>query len=560
MLEISTQNTVELLRQELLIRKSELEMQWHFSSLEKIFIEERIYRKIETCKTWESVISTIDTGLDPFKDRFSRDITREDIIRLTEIKIKRISKHNSLKADEIIKGIEAEMEEVDNHLENLIDYSINYFRQIKKKYSQGKERKTEIRSFDTIEATAVVAANQKLYLDIDEGFAGTSLRKNQYICDCSDIDDIIVFRGDGTFFVTKVSPKTFVGKDVIHISVFKRSDDRTIYNMVYRDGKLGNYMVKRFAVMGITRDKEYVLTKGKEDSKIHYFSANPNGEAEVIRIILRPKPKLKNTSFEFDFSTLAIKSRGSYGNILTKKPVKSIVKKEEGVSTLGAREIWFDDTVKRLNAAERGTFLGAFMGDDRILTITSSGHYRHYNFDLSNHFDEQMIVIEKFDPQKIMTAVFWDAAQGYVYLKRFQFDISEKKISFIGDHPDSKLLGFSMDYLPVIEVIFDEKANGKPIDPLRVGAAEFIAVKSYKAKGKRLSTNAIKEVVFLDPLPYEPVVEKDEASEEVLEDEREEKAKDIKGSEGGEKKEDKKTDPGSKKKPPDNTPQIKLDL
>ncbi|MEN8226468.1 MAG: DNA gyrase/topoisomerase IV subunit A, partial [Bacteroidota bacterium] len=274
-LDRSTQNTVELLRNELLIRKSELEMQWHFSSLEKVFIEERIYRKIENCKTWESVISTIDKGLDPFKDRFKREITRDDIVRLTEIKIKRISKYNSLKADELIKSIEEEMEEVENHLEHLIDYTINYFRQIKKKYSKGRERKTEIRNFDTIEATAVVAANQKLYLDREEGFTGTSLRKHEYICDCSDIDDIIVFRADGTFAVTKVSSKTFVGKNVIHIAVFKRGDDRTIYNMVYKDGKKGNYMVKRFPVMGITRDKEYSLTRGNDGSKIHYFSANP---------------------------------------------------------------------------------------------------------------------------------------------------------------------------------------------------------------------------------------------------------------------------------------------
>lgn len=553
-LEISTQNTVELLRNELLIRKGELETQWHFSSLEKVFIEERIYRKIETCKTWESVITTIDKGLDPFKDRFNREITRDDIIRLTEIKIKRISKHNALKADEVIKGIEEEMEEVANHLEHLIDYSINYFRQIKKKFSKGRERKTEIRSFDNIEATSVVAANQKLYIDREEGFAGTSLRKHEFVCDCSDIDDIIVFRGDGTFLVTKVSSKIFVGKDIIHIAVFKKGDDRTIYNMIYRDGRQGNYMVKRFPVMGITRDKEYVLTRGTDNTKVHYFSANPNGEAEVMRIVFRPNPKLKAPSFEYDFSTLAIKGRGSYGNILTKKPIKSIVKKEEGVSTLGAREIWFDDTVKRLNVAERGTYLGAFLGDDRIFSLMSSGHYRHFNFDLSNHFDEDMILIEKFDPRKIMTAVFLDASQGLVYLKRFNIEANDKKIRFIGDHADSKLLAYSMDYYPVLRVKFDEKANGKPIDSLIIDAAEFIGLKSYKAKGKRISTNTILQVKFLKPKPYTPPVEEVEAVEDDS----------VEPVENGTEKADKTEDQKEKKKTDiggtDSQAQTELDL
>ncbi len=513
-LETSTQNTVELLRSELLIRKSELESQWHLSSLEKIFIEERIYRKIENCKTWESVITTIDKGLDPFKEKLNREITRDDIIRLTEIKIKRISKHNSLKADDLIRSIEEELEEVENHLEHLIDYSINYFRQIKKKYGKGRERKTEIRNFDTIQATAVVASNQKLYLDREEGFAGTSLRKHAYICDCSDIDDLIIIRADGTCIVTKVASKIFVGKEVIHIDVFKRGDDRTIYNMVYRDGKQGNFMVKRFPVMGITRDREYSLTKGTAGSKVHYFSANPNGEAEVIKITFRPNPKLKNTSFEYDFSSLAIKGRGSYGNIISKRPVKSFVKKEEGVSTLGAREIWFDDTVKRLNVAERGTYLGAFMGEDRILTITSSAFYRHYNFDLATHFEEDMIVIEKFEPRKIMTVVFWDAAQKYVYIKRFHFDMSERKLRFIGNHQDSKMLAYSLDYRPVLQVKFDEKANGKPIDNLKLKTEDFIGLKSFKAKGKRLSTNAIKSIKFLTPLPYELPEEPEQEKEE----------------------------------------------
>ncbi len=558
-LEISTRDTVESLRRELLIRKGELELAWHSSSLEKIFIEERIYRDIENCTTWESVITTIDEGLDPFKDKLRREVTRDDIIRLTEIKIKRISKFNALKADDIIKGIEEELNEVENHLEHLIDYTINYFRQIKKKYGKDKDRKTEVRNFDTIEATAVVAANQKLYIEREEGFAGTALRKHEYVCECSDIDDLIVFRGDGTFIVTKVASKIFVGKDVIHIAVFKRNDDRTIYNMVYRDGKSGNFMVKRFPVLGITRDKEYILTKGTEGSKIHYFSANPNGEAEMIKVVLRPNPKLKVTSFEYDFSTLAIKGRGSYGNIISKRPVKSFVKKEEGVSTLGAREIWFDDTVKRLNVAERGTYLGAFMGDDMILTITESGHYRHYNFDLATHFDEDMILIEKFDPRKIMTAIFWDGAQKYVYIKRFNFDVSEKKLSFIGDHPDSRLLAYSLDYLPVLSVKFDEKANEREIDPLKIETEGFIGLKSYKAKGKRLSTYSIKSVKFLNPLPYdlpeEPEVEDvDEGVDAEQEEIPPEETKTI--------KEEVKKSTGVKKPPHDSEDkkQIKLDL
>jgi topoisomerase IV subunit A len=579
---ISTQNTVDLLRKELMIRKKELEEHWHLSSLEKIFIEERIYRRIENCKTWESVIEVIEKGLEPFSDRLAREITREDIIRLTEIRIKRISKYNSLKADELIRGIEEEMEEVANHLEHLIDYAITYYRQIRKKYGEGRERKTEIRSFDTIEAASVVVSNHKLYLDREEGFAGISLRRHEYICDCSDIDDMIVFRADGTFVVTRVSDKTFVGKDVIHIGIFRKGDDRTIYNIVYRDGKQPRYMVKRFPVVGITRDKEYNITKGTPDSRVIYFSANPNGEAEVIRVILRPNPKLKRTSFEYDFSELAIKGRSSIGNILVKKPVKSILKKEEGVSTLGAREIWFDDTVKRLNVAGRGVLLGEFLGDDRILLVTSTGHYRHYGYDLSTHFDEDMILIEKYDPEKIMTAVYHDAAQDFVYLKRFRFEISENKTRFIGEHPDSRLLAFSLDELPVIELTFDEKENGRPIENQILQTADFIAVKSHKAKGKRLSNHVIKNVVFLDPLPFETKTDEPEkpgAAEDELpagtEDKKERQKKGMKEKKGKEEvaevkdkdkdkdkdKEDKKPAENKSHDPkPHDDGQIKLDL
>ncbi|MCD4665581.1 MAG: DNA gyrase/topoisomerase IV subunit A [Bacteroidales bacterium] len=454
-LKVSTDNTLALLKKELEIRKAELLEQWHFSSLEKIFIEERIYHDIEECETWESVLKAIDKGLKPFKNKFHRKITQDDIIRLTEIKIKRISKYNSFKADELIEGIELEIEEVNNHLEHLIDYAINYFRQIKKKYGKGRERKTEIRNFDTIEASRVAAATQKLYVNREEGFAGTSLRKDEYVCDCSDIDDIIVIREDGTFIVTKVTAKTFVGRNVIHIDVFKKSDDRTIYNLIYRDGKRGFARIKRFAVTSVTRDKEYNLTKGNEDSKILYFTVNPNGEAEVVKVFLRPKPKLKKLSFEYNFSELAIKGKASQGNILTKHGVKNVVKREEGVSTLGARDIWYDDTVKRLNTDERGLYLGAFKSNDRIITIQQSGYLKLMTYNLSNHFEEDMILIEKFDPKKIISAVYFDASSEKFYLKRFLLEGNNninKKIHVKGQPDENYHVSYRVEWLPRIQI------------------------------------------------------------------------------------------------------------
>jgi topoisomerase-4 subunit A len=528
-LRITTDHTVSLLKLELEIRKRELEEQWHFSSLEKIFIEKRIYRKIEECETWEAVIEAIDLGLKPYKKLFKREITRDDIVRLTEIKIKRISKYNAFKANDIILGLEGELEEVENHLANLIDFAINYFRQIKKKFGTGRERKTEIRNFESIEATMVAAANVKLYVNREEGFAGTSLRKDDFVCDCSDIDDIIVFREDGTFMVTKVADKFFIGKNIIHIDVFKRNDDRTIYNMIYRDGKVGKTYVKRFAVLGVTRDKEYNLTKGKADSKVLYFTSNPNGEAEVVRVNLKPKARLKKTALDFDFSELAIKGRSSQGNTLSKHSVRKIVKKEEGISTLGAMDIWFDESVKRLNTEERGIYLGDFKGEDKILTITKSGDYKLTGFDISTHFDDDLMIIEKYDPRKIISVVYFDAGQAYVYLKRFQIEETDKKTSFIGDHPDSRMMQLSLDYRPMLEVIFDEKKNEKDIENIEVDVEEFILIKGYKAKGKRLSNFAIKKMNWLDPLPYDPPepepededVSFDEAIEDNIDDEME---------------------------------------
>jgi topoisomerase IV subunit A len=504
-LKVSTDQTVHLLKRELEIRQGELEEQWHFSSLEKIFIEKRIYRDIEESESWEAVIRTIDKGLDPYKALFKRTITRDDIIRLTEIKIKRISKYNTFKADEQLKNIEAELDEVKNHLDHLIDFAINYFRQIKKKYGKDRERKTEIRNFDNIEASMVAVANQKLYLNREEGFAGTTLKKDEFICECSDIDDIIVFREDGTFMVTRVSGKFYTGKNVIHIDVFKKNDDRTTYNMIYRDGKAGRNFVKRFAVVSITRDKEYSLTRGTDGSKVLYFSANPNGEAEIVRVTLRPKPRLKITAFDYDFSELDIKGRGSKGNTLTKNYIRKIVKKEEGISTLGAMDIWFDDSVKRLNTDERGTFLGAFKGDDRILTIMQSGEYRLTGYELTTHFDEDLIHIEKFDPKSIMSVVYVEGNQGLWYFKRFHIEETDKKVRFISDHPDSKLITFSLDQRPVFEVKFDERKNEKALDNEEIVAEDFIAPKSYKAKGKRISNYAVKNVTWLEPLePEQP--------------------------------------------------------
>lgn len=525
-LKISTDNTVALLKKELEIRMSELEEAWHFNSLEKIFIEKRIYRKIEECETWEAVIENIDQGLKPYKKMFKREINREDIIRLTEIRIKRISKYNSFKADDQIKAIESEIEEVQNHLDNLIDFAINYFKQIKKKFGKGRERKTEIRNFDTIEATMVAAANQKLYVNREEGFAGTGLKKDEFVCECSDIDDMIVFREDGTFIVTKVNTKTFVGKDVIHIDVFKRNDDRTVYNMIYRDGFRGRNHVKRFSVLGVTRDKEYHLTKGTKGSKVLYFTANPNGEAEVVKIYHRPKPKLRRLSFEFDFSEIDIKNRNAKGNILTKHAIRDIVKKEEGVSTLGAIDIWYDETVQRINTDERGEYLGAFKGDDRILTIMKSGSLRLTNYDVSTHFDEDMILIQKFDPKKTISVVYFEGDSKKYYVKRFQIDPDtpeNKRISFISDHKDSELLAISLDVYPRIEVNFKQRKGKDPIGNEVVNVAEFISLKGIGAKGKRVSYKEVGKIRLIDPLP----VPKEEKEQDLQEDDTEDEAQQL---------------------------------
>jgi len=514
LLRFSTDNTVRLLKSELEIRLRELQEEWHMSSLEKIFIEERIYRDIEECETWESVIKTIDNGLKPFRKRLLRDVTRDDIIQLTEIKIKRISKYDSKKADEHIKSIENEMEEVKNHLRNIIPFSINYFKQIKKKYGKGRERKTEIRNFDTILATKVVASNAKLYINYKEGFIGTGLKKDEFVCDCSDIDDIIVFRKDGVYLITRVAEKVFVGSDIIYAQVFLKNDERTIYNVVYQDGKDGPLLVKRCAITGLTRDKEYNLTRGTPGSKIVYFSANPNGEAEVIKVYHKPKARLKKLVFEFDFGQLTIKGKTSLGNILTKNSVHKISLKEKGLSTLGGRKIWFDDAVFRLNVDGRGIFLGEFSADDKILVVTKDGRFRTSGFDLSNHFEENILIIEKYRPGIVYSSIYWDAEQNYYYIKRFTVEESERALCFINENPESKLVSITEVEYPRFEIEFGGKYKGRDNEIIEV--AEFIGIKSYKAKGRRMTSFTVDNIHEIEPVVKKESVTK---QEEIIEDE-----------------------------------------
>ena len=509
----SADRTVDLLKKELEIRLGELQEEWHMSSLEKIFIEERIYHDIEECETWEAVIAAIDKGLDPFKKLLLREVTREDIIQLTEIKIKRISRFDVKKADEHIKGIETELEEVKNHLSNIIPFTINYFRQIKKKYGKGRERKTELRSFDTIEATKVVANNAKLYINYKEGFIGTGLKKDEFICDCSDIDDVIVIRKDGVYLITKVADKVFVGNDILYAQIFLKNDERTIYNIVYQDGKDGPLLTKRCAISGLTRDKEYNLTRGTPGSKIVYLSANPNGEAEVIRVHHKPKARLKKLVFEFDFGQLNIKGKSSMGNILTKNAVQKISLKEKGLSTLGGRKIWFDDAVFRLNVDGRGPFLGEFSADDKILVITKNGYFRVAGFDLSNHFEDNILIIEKFRPGKVYSVIYWDAEQKFYYVKRFTIEESEKPLCFINEDPESKLISMTEVEYPRFEIYFGGKHKGRGNEIIEV--AEFIGIKSYKAKGKRMTSYMVENIQEIEPIiKKEVAIQKEEDPEE----------------------------------------------
>ncbi len=517
-LRINTWQTVEILRQELELRLRELEEDWHSSSLEKIFIEKEIYLDIRACTSFEDVIVTIDKGLDPYKPMFRREITREDIEKLTEIRIKRISAYNTFKADEHINQLDADMDEVKNHLAHLIDYAINFFHQIKKKYGHLFPRMTEIRNFDVIEAASVAVANAKLYINREEGFIGTGLKKDEYLCDCSDIDDIIIIRNDGTMMVTKVADKVFIGKNVIHADVFRRNDERTIYNLIYIDGATHVSYVKRFAVTSITRDKDYYLGSESKGTKVLYLSVNPNGEAERLRIALRPKPKLRRLIIDFDFATLEIKGRTAKGNILTRHAVRNVIKKEAGVSTLKARDIFYDDSVMRLNTDGRGRLLGSFESDDRIIIIHQTGHYRTIVPELTLHFEEDIILIDKFEPEQPLSVVYRQLDTGQYFIKRFVPELSEKKSAFLGDDPNNKLIAFSFDYLPRLIVHFDTAANKKEIPDEDIAVAEFIETKSIKAKGKKISSFVISKTEFIEPFPYENEDELTDEEDEALAD------------------------------------------
>jgi len=506
MLKISTDRTVDLLKRELEIQLDELEEQWHFLSLERIFIEKRIYRDIEEESTWEGVIRAIDEGLKPYTQHLKRAVTEDDITRLTEIRIKRISKFDIDKAQEKIEALEGDIEQVKYDLEHIIDFTIAFFTKLKEKYGKGRERQTELRIFDDIEATKVILRNTKLYVNREEGFIGTGLKKDEYVTDCSDIDDVIVFLRDGTMMVSKVDEKKFVGKDIIHVAIFDKNDKRTIYNMIYRDGKSGPSYIKRFNVSGITRDKAYALSQEKPGSQVLYFSHNPNGEAEVITILLRQVGSVKKLKFDIDFADLAIKGRASKGNLVTKYPIKKIELKEKGISTLKPRRIWFDDTVQKLNVDGRGELLGEFRPNDRLLIINQSGKLKTIIPELTTHFDEDMVVLEKWIPKKPVSAIYYDGEKEKYFVKRFLIENENKEEIFITEHPKSQLEIVSTDYRPVAEVIF-AKIKGIQKENQTVDLESFIAVKGIKAIGNQLTGDKLKQVNLLESLPYEPPVE-----------------------------------------------------
>ncbi|MFT3793157.1 DNA gyrase/topoisomerase IV subunit A [Flavobacterium sp.] len=502
MLRISTMRTKDLLRQELEIQLNELEEQWHFLSLERIFIENKIYRLIEEESTREGVIKAVDDGLKPHIKHLKRAVTEDDILRLLDIRIMRISKYDSNKAQDKIEALEGDIEQVKHDLEHLTDYAIAYFTRLKEKYGKGRERQTELRIFDTIEATKVVLRNTKLYVNREEGFIGTGLKKDEFVTECSDIDDVIVFLRDGSMQVTKVSDKTFVGKDIIHVAVFDKSDKRTIYNMIYRDGKSGPAYIKRFNVSGITRDKSYDLTNENKGSQVLYFSANPNGEAEVITILLRQIGNIKKLKWDVDFADMAIKGRGSKGNLISKYPIKKIELKEKGISTLKPRKIWFDDTVQKLNVDARGELLGEFRPNDKLLVISQAGKAKVIIPELTTHFDEDMVVLQKWIPNKPISAIYYDGEKEKYFVKRFLIENEAKEESFITEHPNSQLEIVFTDYRPMAEVVF-AKVKGNQKENLTIDLEAFIAVKGFKALGNQLTSDKIKQVNPLEPLPYE---------------------------------------------------------
>ena len=512
-LRLSTDHTVKLLKSELEIKLDELQEQWHFSSLERIFIEKRIYRDIEEEETWEGVIKAIDEGLKPHITHLKRAVTEEDITRLTEIRIKRISKFDLDKAQQKIEALEDEIAQVKHHLEHLIDFAIAYFEKLKKDYGQGRERKTEIRLFEDIEATKVVIRNTKLYVNRKEGFIGTALKKDEYVTDCSDIDDIICFMQDGTMMVTKVDTKTFVGKNIIHVAVFKKKDKRTIYNLIYRDGSKGNTYIKRFAVTSITRDREYSIGKGEKGTKVFYFSANPNGEAEKVTVYLRQIGSIKKLKFEVDFADQLIKGRGAKGNIVSKHPVKKVELKEEGVSTLKPRKIWFDNVVQRLNVDGRGDLLGEFKGEDRILLVTQDGIVKTIIPELTTRFDENYVLMEKWNPKQPISAVYWEGERERYYVKRFLVEHPDKEEVIITDHPKSQLELITTDSIPVLEIVYRKQRNKEQKPNEEVNLEEFISVKGIKAQGNQLTTEKVTQLNLLEPIIPE-VADPEEEEEE----------------------------------------------
>jgi len=511
MLTLSSDHTLSLLKKELEVQLEELESQWHHASLERIFIENRIYRDIEEENTWEGVLEAIRKGLEPHVSILKRAIVEEDLVKLTEIRIKRISKFDIDKAQQKIEALEGEIAEVKNHLVHLVDYAINYFKHLIKTYGKGRERKSEIRIFDDVDARKVVVRNQKLYLNREEGFIGTSLKKDEYLCDCSDIDDIIVFTREGKMQVVRVDSKVFVGKDIIHAAIFKKNDTRTIYNMIYKDGKKSAF-IKRFAVKGITRDKVYEMTQGSPGSNVLYFSANPNGEAEVVTILLRNTGKVKKLKWDLDFADLQIKGRGVRGNTVTKYNILRVELKEKGVSTLKPRKIWFDPTIKRLNTDERGELLGAFKGEDKILLINKDGDAKVVIPEMTLHFDEKLICIEKWKPNKPITSVYFDTEKQRYFIKRFLIESESKEDRFIKE--GGELIFLNTDWRPLITVNFAKPRDKDSIPPLEINAEEFIAVKGFKALGNQLTQHKVKNIELKESLPYE---EEDEKSVEEIE-------------------------------------------
>ena len=519
----NTDHTVSLLKKELEIELGELEEKWHFASLERIFIENEIYQEIKGKNSKEEVYAAIDKALKPFTKNLKREVTTEDIIRLTELPFMRISRYDRDKAEENILALEGKMEQVKHHLANLVTYAIDYFTNIQKKYGKDKDRKTELRIFDTIDATKVVLANEKFYVNRAEGFIGTSLKKDEYVFDCSDIDDIITFQKDGTMKVVKVEAKTFIGKNIEHVGIFKKGDKRTVYNMIYREGKDGPYYMKRFSVTGVTRNTDYKLASDKKGSEMLYFSANPNGEAETVTVLLKPNSRVRKSKIDIDFSELAIKGRDSRGNLVTKYAVKKVDLKEEGVSTLAPRKIWFDEAVRRLNADGRGTLLGSFKGDDKILTINQNGEAKLVSFDLSNRFDDEYLILEKWNPEQAVSCIYFDGEKGIYFIKRFLLENTTNVQTFMpSEHPKSFIEFVGTSDNCTAEIVFAKDKTGKEKENEIINIDEFITIKGIKAMGNQFAKDKVKTINITIPEPVEeeeePEIEEIESEEEIPEE------------------------------------------